>query len=224
MFSKVPRYFKSKGFFFSFFRKALRTADCSSACMRAGVLRAYLCVSAWIGTMMRCTSVFSLFFFAFLCHCVSKNCYRGLFLFCFCDAKLPAGNFASVLHCKMSVETQMPYALQPPWTPPSSSALQKELFPPPVWRGDAQLFMFSHSNWKLWLFPGRLSHFDEARRLQFAWLAPHFVQMKIHLMFFQIQMNDSLTSILKLKWVSTHFPFLLILFKEERHWLCVGYY
>lgn len=85
-----------------FFHRALRAADCSIARMRA-VVCVMVCVR-----MNWCYYEMHVSFFFFFGHCVSKRCYRGLFLFCFCDAKLPAGNFASVLHCKMSVETQMP--------------------------------------------------------------------------------------------------------------------
>lgn len=182
-----------------------------------------MCASAWTGAIMRCTSSWGfIYFFLPLCFqklgslsvsaSVTPSCQRAI------------SHLSCIVKCQW--KHKCPTHCKPPPSPPAPRPPERTVSPSSVERR-CSLFMFSRSNWKLWLFPGRLSHFDEARSLQFPSLGAALCSNEDPLNVFQIQMNDSLTSILKLKWVSTCLPlsvFVLMLFKEERPWLCVGYY
>lgn len=87
----------------------------------ADVSGLFVCASAWSSFIIRCTWVF--------CSTTLTLLSGTPSLFCFHPAQLPMANFASVLDCKMSLDTQMPRV----------PLLLKEPFPPPVIRRDALL-------------------------------------------------------------------------------------
>lgn len=130
---------------------------------------ARLRVFAWSIFIIRCTSVF--------CSTALTLLSGTLFLFCFHPAQLLMANFTSVLDCKMSVDIQTPRTLSSSWK--NHFPLQRSNT---MLRSSAVYVVAAEQKAVIisWL-PVTFWWSMEPRNLHHS--AVHFIQMKIHLMF-----------------------------------------
>lgn len=125
-------------------------------------------VSAWSSFIITCTSVF--------CSSVLTPLLGSVFLFCVHPAQLPMANFTSVLNCKMSLDIQMPRVLSS-W---------KNCFPL-QWSEEmlcsSAVYVVAAEQKAVIIFWLPVTFWWSIEPCNFHHSALHFIQMKIHLMF-----------------------------------------